>query len=249
MRPASGQGPQEHGRDRGQRLPFARRHLDDPATGEGEASQDLLVERPLPERPAGRLPGEREGLGELLVDLRAVGHAAAQRAGPMREPGVVELRHRGLESGDPGEHLPVGRQVALDRPAAQAIEKGGEAQGVPVYGRSEPTEARTRSGGRRGAPNRGAPWDRQTAEVLPSRAWCTTVSYMAGTITIRVDTKTERMLKRVVKLSGRTRSEITREALRRQLSLDLFEQLRRRVAPFAEAQGLLTDEDVFKALS
>jgi len=72
---------------------------------------------------------------------------------------------------------------------------------------------------------------------------------MAGTITIRVDKRTERMLKRVVRLSGRTRSEITREALRRQLSLDLFEQLRRRVAPFAEAQGLLTDEDVFKALS
>jgi predicted transcriptional regulator len=72
---------------------------------------------------------------------------------------------------------------------------------------------------------------------------------MAGTITIRVDSETERMLKRVVKLSGRTRSEITREALRRQLSLDLFDQLRRRVAPFAEAKGLLTDEDVFKALS
>jgi predicted transcriptional regulator len=72
---------------------------------------------------------------------------------------------------------------------------------------------------------------------------------MAGTITIRVDKRTERMLKRVVRLSGRTRSEITREALRRQLSLDLLEQLRRRVAPFAEAQGLLTDEDVFKALS
>jgi predicted transcriptional regulator len=75
------------------------------------------------------------------------------------------------------------------------------------------------------------------------------MSYMAGTITIRVDTATERMLKRVVRLSGRTRSEITREALRRQLSLELFEQMRRRVAPFAEARGLLTDEDVFKALS
>jgi predicted transcriptional regulator len=75
------------------------------------------------------------------------------------------------------------------------------------------------------------------------------MSYMAGTITIRVDTQTERMLKRVVRLSGRTRSDITREALRRQLSLELFEQLRRRVAPFAEARGLLTDEDVFKALA
>ncbi len=72
---------------------------------------------------------------------------------------------------------------------------------------------------------------------------------MAGTITIRVDAETERMLQRVVRLSGRTRSEISRAALRRELSLDLFEQLRRRVAPFAEAKGLLTDEDVFKALS
>jgi predicted transcriptional regulator len=87
------------------------------------------------------------------------------------------------------------------------------------------------------------------SEHLPPGPACTTLSYMAGTITIRVDAETERMLKRVVKLSGRTRSEITREALRRQLSLDLFEQLRRRVAPFAEARGLLTDEDVFKALS
>jgi predicted transcriptional regulator len=75
------------------------------------------------------------------------------------------------------------------------------------------------------------------------------MSYMKGTITVRVDKDTERMLNRVVKLSGRTRSEIARTALRRQLSLELFEQLRRRVAPFAEARGLLTDEDVFTALS
>ncbi len=58
---------------------------------------------------------------------------------------------------------------------------------------------------------------------LPRRPSCTPVSNMAGTITIRVDAEPERMLKRVVKLSRRTRSEITREALRRQLSLDLFE--------------------------
>jgi predicted transcriptional regulator len=72
---------------------------------------------------------------------------------------------------------------------------------------------------------------------------------MAGTITIRLGAETERMLKRVARLTGRTRSEIAREALRRQLSLDFFAQLRRRVMPFAEAQGLLTDRDVFRALS
>lgn len=49
--------------------------------------------------------------------------------------------------------------------------------------------------------------------------------------------------------SGRTRSEIVREALRRQLSLLRFEQLRERVLPFAEAAGYLTDEDVFREVS
>jgi hypothetical protein len=29
----------------------------------------------------------------------------------------------------------------------------------------------------------------------------------------------------------------------------LFDQMRRQVAPFAEAQGMLTDEDVFKVVS
>jgi metal-responsive CopG/Arc/MetJ family transcriptional regulator len=48
--------------------------------------------------------------------------------------------------------------------------------------------------------------------------------------------------------SGRTRSEIMREALRRHLSQLRFEQLRRRVMPFAEARGYLTDEDVFKII-
>jgi hypothetical protein len=40
-----------------------------------------------------------------------------------------------------------------------------------------------------------------------------------------------------------------REALRRQLSLLRFEQLRERVLPFAEAAGYLTDEDVFREVS
>ena len=72
---------------------------------------------------------------------------------------------------------------------------------------------------------------------------------MKGTITIRIDAETGRMLARVARLSRRTHSEVVREALRRQLSIELFEQLRQRVAAFAEARGLLTDEDVFKVVS
>ena len=40
-----------------------------------------------------------------------------------------------------------------------------------------------------------------------------------------------------------------RDALRRQLALVQFEQARRGLLPLAEAQGFLTDEDVFAAVS
>lgn len=73
--------------------------------------------------------------------------------------------------------------------------------------------------------------------------------YMKESITVRLDKEVARLLARAVKLSGRSQSEVIREALRRQLAIDVFDQLRRRVAPFAEARGLLTDEDVFKVVS
>jgi hypothetical protein len=37
--------------------------------------------------------------------------------------------------------------------------------------------------------------------------------------------------------------------MRRQLRLQQFEDLRKRIMPFAEARGLLTDEDVFSEIS
>ena len=69
------------------------------------------------------------------------------------------------------------------------------------------------------------------------------------TITIRLDADLRRRFDRICKGSGRTRSDVIREALRRQLSLIQFEQLRRQVMPFAEARGYLTDEDVTAAVS
>lgn len=68
-------------------------------------------------------------------------------------------------------------------------------------------------------------------------------------VTIRLDADLQKRLDRVCKRSGRTRSDVIREALRRQLSLMQFEQLRRQVMPFAEARGYLTDEDVTAAVS
>lgn len=75
------------------------------------------------------------------------------------------------------------------------------------------------------------------------------MSYMANVLTIRLDRDLARRLARVSKRLGRTRSDVARDALRRQLALLQFEDVRRRVAPFAEAAGYLTDEDVFRDVS
>lgn len=75
------------------------------------------------------------------------------------------------------------------------------------------------------------------------------MSYMRSAVTIRLDEDLERMLDEVSELSGRSRSDLVRDALRRQLLLLKFEQLRRQALPFAEARGYLTDEDVFRDVS
>jgi len=55
---------------------------------------------------------------------------------------------------------------------------------------------------------------------------------MKGSISVRLDKDVARLLARAVRLSGRTQSEVIRDALRRQLAIDVFDQMRRRVAPF-----------------
>ena len=69
------------------------------------------------------------------------------------------------------------------------------------------------------------------------------------TITVRLDDEIAPILDEVCRRSGRTRSEVMREALKRHLAQLRFEQLRRRTMRFAEARGYLTDEDVFKTVS
>lgn len=76
------------------------------------------------------------------------------------------------------------------------------------------------------------------------------MSYMkTSALTIRLDAAMQRQLDRLAKATGRSRSDIARDALGRQLALLQFEDARRQVVPFAEARGYLTDEDVFRAVS
>jgi predicted transcriptional regulator len=68
-------------------------------------------------------------------------------------------------------------------------------------------------------------------------------------VTIRLDPKLQRELDRLCRQLGRSRSEVVRDALRRQIALLRFEQSRRSLLPLAESRGILTDEDVFQIVS
>ena len=70
-----------------------------------------------------------------------------------------------------------------------------------------------------------------------------------ATLTIRLDPALRGALARVSRRLRRTRSEVAREALRRQLRVLEFELVRAKVLPRAGARGFLTDEDVFDAMS
>lgn len=72
---------------------------------------------------------------------------------------------------------------------------------------------------------------------------------MKDTISIRMDSATNKMLENVLKKSGKKKSDFIREAIKRQIAIENFEQIRSGVLPFAEAQGLLTDEDVWNLIS
>ncbi len=78
----------------------------------------------------------------------------------------------------------------------------------------------------------------------------TTLSYMKNaSVTIRLDPKLQRELSRLSRQLGRSRSDLVRDALRRQLALLRFEQARRGLLPLAEAKGILSDEDVLDIVS
>ncbi len=68
------------------------------------------------------------------------------------------------------------------------------------------------------------------------------------TLTIRIPEKMRRELKSLSKAENKAVSDIVRESIRRHVALERFRALRKSVLPYAEAQGILTDDDVFRAL-
>ncbi len=69
------------------------------------------------------------------------------------------------------------------------------------------------------------------------------------TLTIRLPEALKADLDQISRDGNKAVSDIVRESLRRYIAIEKFRQVRRKILPFAEAQGLLTDDDVFKALS
>jgi predicted transcriptional regulator len=75
-----------------------------------------------------------------------------------------------------------------------------------------------------------------------------TMPYM-DSITIRLPSDLKKRLREFCKRQNRPAGEVVRDSLRRYLAIEQFQALRKKTLPFAEAQGILTDEDVFRIVS
>jgi predicted transcriptional regulator len=69
------------------------------------------------------------------------------------------------------------------------------------------------------------------------------------TLTIRLPDELRDELETISKTEHKAVSDIVRESIRRHVAIQRFRALRRKVLPFAEAQGLISDDDLFKAIS
>jgi predicted transcriptional regulator len=72
---------------------------------------------------------------------------------------------------------------------------------------------------------------------------------MNQSISIRIPDDVRKNLKAISKKEKKPLSDLVRESLQKYIAVYRFRQLRNMVLPFAEAQGILTDEDVYKDIS
>jgi Arc/MetJ-type ribon-helix-helix transcriptional regulator len=69
-----------------------------------------------------------------------------------------------------------------------------------------------------------------------------------ATLTLRLPDPLDEELERQSIASGLSKSDLAREAIRRYLQIAQFRSLRTQMIPLAEAQGVFTDDDVFRRL-
>ena len=68
---------------------------------------------------------------------------------------------------------------------------------------------------------------------------------MNQNITIRIPNDLREELKEMSKAQNKPVSDIVRDSLRKYIAIHRFRKLRNMTLPFAESQGILTDEDVY----
>ena len=69
-----------------------------------------------------------------------------------------------------------------------------------------------------------------------------------STLTVRIPNELKDELQKISEAEHKSVSDLVRESVRRFVAVEQFRILRKKTLPFAEAQGLITDEDIFEWL-
>ena len=72
---------------------------------------------------------------------------------------------------------------------------------------------------------------------------------MKNTLSIRIPEPLRRKVKALCRVKNQSLSDVVRDSLQHYVAIERFHELRKKTLPFAEAQGYLTDEDVFEVVS
>lgn len=72
---------------------------------------------------------------------------------------------------------------------------------------------------------------------------------MRESISVSLPEEIEDEIDRIARAEGISRADVIREALREYLPVRRFRALREELMPYAQAAGVYTDEDVFRAVS
>ncbi len=72
---------------------------------------------------------------------------------------------------------------------------------------------------------------------------------MKQTLTIRISDDLRKELKKISQEESIPVSDLVRDSLNRYIAIRKFRGIRNKILPFAESQGILTDEDVYKLIS
>jgi len=72
---------------------------------------------------------------------------------------------------------------------------------------------------------------------------------MKQALSVRLPDELRKDLQQISDAEAKPVSDLVRESIQRYVAIYNFRRLRNTILPFAEAQGILTDEDVFRSIS